>query len=292
MRRFISVLGVLSALGVAGVSAQEGGLDTGCLETCSGESSSSFETLGCTSAQDWGCLCLQDDFKFSVRDCSTQRCGVDEGQVQAWLSEGRCMGIAPPEETEEPTTAASEPAATTTAAAEEETSAPATTTAEPTEAAETTTEASSTTPEPTTSAESSDAAESTTASASETSETAAGETAPADETEDDDGEAAAAGGGLSQGAAVGIGVGVAVCVVAIAVVAIALLLRNRKRKQQAGDDSSHIRHNISRPMGDVGLPVASISRGSYGEKRSGDSIELTSHRYEDMVPRTIPRTMV
>ncbi|KAL6866276.1 hypothetical protein ACO1O0_002383 [Amphichorda felina] len=132
--------------------------------------------------------------------------------------------------------------------------------------------------------------------ASETSGAAATQTAPGEEDQkedDEDGdEAAAAGGGLSQGAAVGIGVGVAVCVVAVAVVAVVLLLRNRKRKQQLASQANQARNNFPRPMPDSGRSYASVDHGPLPEKRGGESIELTSHRYEDMVPRATPRTMV
>lgn len=102
---------------------------------------------------------------------------------------------------------------------------------------------------------------------------------------------------MSQGAAVGIGVGVAVVVVAIAVVAIVLLMKKRKNnKQQQGRGGGNFGHdNISRPIQDPHAGIGRAYGGSddFGEKR-GESIEMTmtGHRYEDMVPRQTPRTMV
>lgn len=85
----------------------------------------------------------------------------------------------------------------------------------------------------------------------------------------------------------GIGVGVTVVVIAVAAIAIAILLRKRKQKQQRGPQN----HGISRPMPDIGRGYGSGDHGYYMEKR-GESIEMTSNRYEDMVPRQVPRTMV
>jgi hypothetical protein len=93
---------------------------------------------------------------------------------------------------------------------------------------------------------------------------------------------------LSQGAAVGIGVGVAVVFIAVAAVVITLLLKNRRRKQKTTRDRNI---DISRPMASPGRGMGSIDHESF-EKRGIDSIEMVSNRYEDMLPRQTPRTMV
>lgn len=96
------------------------------------------------------------------------------------------------------------------------------------------------------------------------------------------------GGGLSQGAAVGIGVGVAVCVVAVAIVALVIFLRYRKKSPQGEP-----RPDIAGPMSSgISGSYPAPENGQYGEKGSGDSIEMTANRYEDMPPRQTPRTMV
>lgn len=301
----LSLLSALSALSILGVAAQEDTGNINCVDGCFNELTTQFTTFQCGSATDKACLCQSQEFKFGVRDCSKDNCGASEDQVFEKLSSAdNLCGPFPSTEDPEPTTQQTEASEPTSAEptseeppATDAASEPVSTTAEPTaEPTETSIEPEITS-EPTPVSE---VTESTATSETSTSETATGasasETATADENEgeeeeeedDNDGEAAA--GGLSQGAAVGIGVGVAVCVVAVAVVAIILFMRYRRSNQKTAP--SH--DDISRPMpGAAARSSPSFDQGSIGEKRvTGDSIELTTNRYEDMVPRTVPRTMV
>ncbi|KAM3451736.1 hypothetical protein MY5147_008772 [Beauveria neobassiana] len=95
--------------------------------------------------------------------------------------------------------------------------------------------------------------------------------------------------GITSGAAAGIGIGVAIVVVAVAVIAFCLL---RNRKKQAAP-----RHSIeiSKPLPGSGPTYPTRDerdrdRDSYD--KYGHDIEMTSHRYEDMIPSQQPRNMV
>ncbi|KAM3504503.1 hypothetical protein MY10362_003509 [Beauveria mimosiformis] len=95
--------------------------------------------------------------------------------------------------------------------------------------------------------------------------------------------------GITSGAAAGIGIGVAIVVVAVAVIAFCLL---RNRKKQAAP-----RHSIeiSKPLPGSGPTYPTRDdrerdRDSYD--KFGHDIEMTSHRYEDMIPSQQPRNMV
>lgn len=91
---------------------------------------------------------------------------------------------------------------------------------------------------------------------------------------------------MSYASTVGIGVGVAAAVVAAGIVGF-ILLKNRKRKPAPRQSM-----DISKPLPGSGrtYPERERVRDSF-EKYAAD-IEMTSNRYEDMVPRTQPRTMV
>ncbi|PHH71547.1 hypothetical protein CDD80_5143 [Ophiocordyceps camponoti-rufipedis] len=89
--------------------------------------------------------------------------------------------------------------------------------------------------------------------------------------------------GSPQGTVIGIGIGVGAAVIALAGVVICFLLRGRKQSP---------RHSIeiSKPLPGSGRAYAGRERNSF--EKQGNDIEMTSHRYEDMVPRQQPRTMV
>ncbi|KAK8149196.1 hypothetical protein G3M48_007960 [Beauveria asiatica] len=121
----------------------------------------------------------------------------------------------------------------------------------------------------------------TTSGRSSTSTSVASETSPA--------SSPVPSSGITSGAAAGIGIGVAIVVVAVAVIAFCLL---RNRKQQAAP-----RHSIeiSKPLPGSGPTYPTRDdrerdRDSYD--KYGHDIEMTSHRYEDMIPSQQPRNMV
>ncbi|KGQ02970.1 hypothetical protein BBAD15_g11807 [Beauveria bassiana D1-5] len=121
----------------------------------------------------------------------------------------------------------------------------------------------------------------TTTGRSSTSTSAASETSPT--------SSPVPSSGITSGAAAGIGIGVAIVVVAVAVIAFCLL---RNRKKQAAP-----RHSIeiSKPLPGSGPTYPTRDerdrdRDSYD--KYGHDIEMTSHRYEDMISSQQPRNMV
>lgn len=84
---------------------------------------------------------------------------------------------------------------------------------------------------------------------------------------------------------IGIGVGIGVAVIGIAGIGIGLLLRNRRRKPRQSME-------ISKPLPGSGRMYPPRDRDHSSFEKYGNDIEMTSNRYEDMVPRTQPRTMV
>lgn len=292
--RVLSLLGAIGALRVLSVSAQDVPADLApCMSGCVEGTKSKFAEFGCVEPAQVGCLCVNQNFQFSVRDCSLQTCRATEEQAFGHLFDTFCIGQPSPSgeapsSTEAPATTDSTTAAATTATTTEaEDATTATDVDEPS-----TTEAVSTTASPTdvsTTPISTDEA-STTSEASSTrdAETSATGGTESDQNEEDEDEGEAAGGGLSQGAAVGIGIGVAVIVIAIIVVAVVIFLRRKRSQQPVGES------DLSRPM-----PPASagsyppVDHGAYMEKdRGGESIEMQTNRYEDMPPRQTPRVMV
>ncbi|PHH71725.1 hypothetical protein CDD82_6352 [Ophiocordyceps australis] len=90
--------------------------------------------------------------------------------------------------------------------------------------------------------------------------------------------------GLSGAAAAGVGVGVGAALIALAGVGVCLFMRNRKREPRESGD-------ISKPLPGSGRTYPP-SREPGSIEKYGNDIEMTSNRYEDMVPRQQPRTMV
>ena len=99
-----------------------------------------------------------------------------------------------------------------------------------------------------------------------------------------------AGSGLSDSAKIAIGVGVGGAA-ALAIIAIALIIGRRRRRRQP-----HFGRRISNHMLDSGSqdyqvpPPAKIHAMFMDKNRS--ELEMTSRRYEDMLPRQQPRQMI
>lgn len=81
----------------------------------------------------------------------------------------------------------------------------------------------------------------------------------------------------------GIGVGVGAAVIALAGIVICLLLRSRKRKPRQSMD-------ISKPLPGSGRTYAGHDPHLF--EKYGNDIEMTTQRYEDMVPQQQSRTLV
>ncbi|CAK7217713.1 hypothetical protein SCUCBS95973_003238 [Sporothrix curviconia] len=93
--------------------------------------------------------------------------------------------------------------------------------------------------------------------------------------------------GLTAGAKAGIGIGAAVGVVAV-IAAIVAFVITRKHRRRDNRSPSRARLQISEPMPGAGRAYASDDRSRFEQSE----LEMKSRRYEDMVPRHVPRNMV
>lgn len=306
MHGLLSTFLALGAFQALTVTAQ----DPACLANCASQVRAEFTKFSCANADDAGCLCNNADFKNGVRDCASP-CGSAEGDVDTFLNDGFCLAIAPPAEAPSseaaPQPESTQPPAPESTAAPESSAAPEPTTVaepeeetKPTPVPETTEElAQDTTTEPaqaeTTAAPEStsvvaETESSTTLSTRTSSASSAGETTGAngdkeDEDKEDDKNDEEDEGGLSQTAIIGIGVGAGAA--GLAAVGLLVWLCLRKRNKQ--DARPFI--EISKPMPASGAGDYTGRRDPFAEKR-GDVIEMQSNRYEDMLPRQEPRTVV
>ncbi|KAH7324483.1 hypothetical protein B0I35DRAFT_162668 [Stachybotrys elegans] len=301
MRTSFSLLGALIAASILGVSAQDG--VPACVRTCSDQvRNERFGEIGCGSAGDAGCLCASPNFVFAIRDCSNPGCGGTEDNVRAYLQSSFCPNLAAapapapsaPEEPAPPATTEAPPAAETSAPPPAPTSeAPQTTEAAP---APTETPATSAAPEETSASEAPSSTESSAAAAS-TEPTASGTSSAAaptntssssadgdsDSSEEGDDDQDDEDNGLPQAAIIGIGVGIGAAVLGALAVAFFLW-----RRRGAARHKNRPVFEISKPLPGAGRAYTTPDHASF--EKYGD-IEMTT-RYEEMVPRTQPRTML
>ncbi|CCE31747.1 uncharacterized protein CPUR_05602 [Claviceps purpurea 20.1] len=295
---FLSLIGTLHVVGVFADSSAE------CIGRCAGQVRGKFKDLQCADANAAPCLCANPTFPRAILECS-QSCGATMDLVANYLSSDFCK--AQPLAKPSASAAASPPASSTPSP----TTAPATSAApaaSSTSPAETTTSTSPTsTPTPTsTPSSTSSQVESTTSVPPEASSsvsvvtTASQSSAPSSTTEavpaaTSSAAAAAASPstGLSHAAVAGIGVGIGAAVLGLAGVVICALMKGRNKKPGRNAD----RVAISKPMPAAGRSYPNREDQYRGGRdgsfeKYGPDIEMTANRYEDMVPRTQPRTMV
>ncbi|KZZ94341.1 hypothetical protein AAL_05308 [Moelleriella libera RCEF 2490] len=275
---------------------------------CTNEIRNKFSTLGCPDASAAPCFCKNPTFSSAILECSVGR-GATADQIADSLRSGFCLNqeLAKAGNSAAPSTpaAASSTSPTSTSAAAATSPASSSTAQTPSStsiASQTVLTTSSTSLRPTTSssaitspstassssaAPTSTSASSTTSSgptttsnvaASATTSSAAGATKP---------------NGLSQAAVAGIGIGIGAAVIAVAGIVICMLLRGRRNNRHRNPDQME----ISKPLPGSGRMYATREDQYRGGRdasmeKYGHEIEMTSHRYEDMIPRTQPRTMV
>ncbi|KAG5920235.1 hypothetical protein E4U42_006266 [Claviceps africana] len=295
MGRFVplllSVIGTLHVIGVSGQSPYE------CIGRCTNDIRNKFSTLQCPDANAAPCFCKNPVFSRAILECS-QSCGATMDMISGYLTSDFCKGqdVAKPGPAEAAGPSASPKPSSMAPASSTPPAAPVVSSSS---AAEHTPSASST-PSPTSSqvdsasqtpsgtASSAPAEKTSHLSASTTSEKAASATSPA---------ASAAGPpstGLSQAAIAGIGIGVGAAALAIAAFIVCALMKGRKGN--TGHDADKI--DISKPMPGSGRTYTTredqyrAGRDTSLEKYGRGDIEMTANRYEDMVPRTQPRTLV
>ncbi|KAG6000172.1 hypothetical protein E4U21_005752 [Claviceps maximensis] len=293
---FLSIVGTLHVIGVAGESAAE------CIGRCTNQIRDKFADLQCADANAAPCFCKNPTFPRAILECS-QSCGATADMISGYLTSNFCAGqeLAKPSQpgAAAPPTSPTPAPSTTTPAIPTASAVSSSTTAA--QAAPSTTP--SATPSPTSSQIDSASSTSTGISSSATPETTSSSTTPASPSTTSDApssstsSAAAAADlpspGLSQAAIAGIGTGIGAAVLAIAGFIVCALMKSRKKNSGHRTDKIE----ISKPMPGSGRtyptredqyragPDASF-------EKYGPDIEMTANRYEDMVPRTQPRTMV
>ncbi|PHH67397.1 hypothetical protein CDD81_5 [Ophiocordyceps australis] len=282
------LLGALSAWQIA---AQDIPIPS-CIPGCVNQVRTQFAEFGCTNADDAGCLCWKPNFSYGIRDCGIS-CGANDGNVRQQLAQAFCAGIL-----------------TVQAPSATDTTSSSSTAAQSSTASSTQSSAISTSHTTLSTAVSTTAASSSSAAAAKTSSSAPSLSSPsspatsihshtttdteplmtASTTFDAAPEASSATAidspatGLSGAAAAGVGVGVGAALIALAGVGICFFMRNRKQEPRESGD-------ISKPLPGSGRAYPP-SREPGSLEKYGNDIEMTSNRYEDMVPRQQPRTMV
>ncbi|KAI8718615.1 hypothetical protein NCS52_00640800 [Fusarium sp. LHS14.1] len=310
MRFSLSTLVALGALQTLGVNAQD---STACITNCVSTLQAPNAAYNCPD-NTASCICASTEFAKGMAECA-RPCGVADTDITGNLASGFCAGLPVvqlPAATSGASTEASSAAATTSEAAASTSEAAATTEAASSSAAPTSSaapeettssaaesvpastsaEAESTATEEATSAtDSASAATSASASATDkasTTEGAAGAGATSDSSDEDDKDEESSGsGGLSKSAQIGIGLGVTAGVLALLGIALCFLWRRRSQRNNLPRGNTAISH----PMPAAGSNYHSADQGSIVEK-GGYDLEMMSHRYEDMLPRQKPRTMV
>ncbi|RDA87484.1 hypothetical protein CP532_1649 [Ophiocordyceps camponoti-leonardi (nom. inval.)] len=238
-----------------------------CIPACANQVRADFAKLGCQNADDAKCLCNKDNFSFGVRDCGAH-CGSNDDNVRRFLLGSFCAGVF----SSQPT-----PAATSSA-----TSATSSSQAVSTQPSSTLTTSTTQSTSSTSAAVASSSSTSVSATSSATSSPVT-DAPPSSTSVDAEVSGTTSGSSQTSATGIGIGVGVGAAVVAIAGIVICLLLRSRKQKPRQSME-------ISKPLPGSGRAYAGREHGSF--EKHGNDIEMTSHRYEDMVPRQQPRTMV
>ncbi|KAI8669018.1 hypothetical protein NCS57_00715200 [Fusarium keratoplasticum] len=311
MRFSLSTLVALGALQTLGVNAQD---STACITNCVNTLQEPNAAYNCPD-NTATCICASTEFAKGMAECA-RPCGVQDTDITGNLASGFCAGLplvnlpaatgasseasSAPATTSEAAASTSEAAATTTetassSAAPTSSAVPEETTSSAAESApaSTSAEAESTTTEAASATDSASASASTSASASatdkaSTTEGAAGAGATSDSSDEDDKDEESSGsGGLSKSAQIGIGVGVTAGVLVLLGIALCFLWRRRNQRNNLPRGNTAISH----PMPAGGANYNSADQGSIVEK-NGYDLEMMSHRYEDMLPRQKPRTMV
>ncbi|KAJ6782660.1 hypothetical protein PWT90_00213 [Aphanocladium album] len=276
-----------AALALLGLNIATVIADGSCVQGCVKDTLPRFSEFNCVKDQN-GCLCGSQAFIDAVAGCS-KPCNPTQDEFRQVLfapppDGGICFSLDPAKvpNAKDIASQSSVPASTSTPASTAPPSTSSTPSASPTStltpASTSTTLATSTTSGTPTTSSASSTGSTTSSHTSTTTSVAAGETSAA--------ATPVPASGISSGAAAGIGIGVAIVVVAVAVIAFCLL---KKRKGQAAPRHSM---EISKPLPGSGRTYPARDRDRDSFDKYGNDIEMTSNRYEDMVPSQQPRTMV
>ncbi|QUC20459.1 uncharacterized protein UV8b_04700 [Ustilaginoidea virens] len=304
MTRFLPLaLSLVAGLHILAVSGQESAAS--CIGRCTNTIRNNFADLKCPDANAAACFCQNPTFPSAILQCSSH-CGATWDMISTYLVGDFCKNqqLASPTTGSPPSTTSASPAATTVAS----TSPAPTTSALPTTSVEVpSTSTSSIAIAPSTSASSVASllpSEGGAASATKSADPSTAGTVPtssSSSTSSSTAESASpsataaegsASSGLSQAAVAGIGIGVGAAVIAVIGAIICMLLKRRKNKNGRNNDNME----ISKPLPGSGRTYSSRQDNYRGGRDASfekyNDIEMTSNRYEDMIPRTQPRTMV
>ncbi|EFY96335.1 CFEM domain protein [Metarhizium robertsii] len=282
-------LGVLSTLHILGVSAQTA---PACVETCTNEVRNKFADLKCSDANAAPCFCTNPTFSAAILECSKPQCQATADNVFTYLTSHFCVGqpLPKPDNTAAPSSEASQTptpsahATTSTSAVPEPSSSAISSSTTATPAATTSMSTEST---PTSATVETTGTPTKSSSPSSTSDSAPSATSSSAATEGSSSK------GLSQAAIAGIGVGIGAAVIAIAGIVICMLLKARRRKPGRNGHNRDISKPLPGPDRMYAHRNTSFRRNrDHSMEKFGNDLEMTSHRYEDMVPRTQPRTLV
>lgn len=240
-------------------------------------------TLGCAPA-DQKCLCDKPDYRNGLKDCVTQSCGADATAVHAALNtyvDAVCVAAAGPP----PAAATSTPPALSTPAS----TPPHSTSAPPTSAPASTTPAASTTPSSTSASTASTTSSSSTSSSTQSSSSSSTTSSATSSATAAPAASEKSAEGLSNTAKIGIAVGGAVAALGLIGVLVCVFLHRRNQRQ---DNDQLRRLKISEPMPGAGRTYAGDHFHDKYQSSSPSDIDFKSRRYEDMLPRQMPRNMV
>ncbi|KLU83725.1 hypothetical protein MAPG_02776 [Magnaporthiopsis poae ATCC 64411] len=298
---------VLVSLAAGYVAAQDFGTVAACGQTCF---TNMKGKIGGCAADNQKCHCDVPDYRNGLRDCVAQSCpAADIPLVQNSLAayvNGVCnAAAAAPPAAGAPSTSAAPASATATSSPAPPPppatpSAPSTSTPAPapTTSAQTSTP-SAPAPAPTTSETrtSSVAASATSTSSSHSSTGSASSSASSSSASSSATSAAAAGGAsdskhdsLSGATVAGIAIGSSAIGIALIGVLVCVFLHKRNKRRPAADGNDY-GLNISQPMPGSGRSYAGDHHNEKYEMSSSLD-DFKSRRYEDMLPRQTPRTMV
>ncbi|KAL8349971.1 hypothetical protein RB601_001492 [Gaeumannomyces tritici] len=299
---------VLVSLAAGYVAAQDFGTVAACGQQCFNGMKGKIP--GC-AADNQKCHCDVPDYRNGMRDCVTQSCpAADTPLVQSSLAayvDSVCKAAAGAPATSAPaTSAAPAPAASTSAptappaSAAPSTSAPApASSAAP--ASSSPAPASSSTPSVTPAAPVAPSGTSTSSSHSSTGSASSSASSSSTSSSPTSGAAAGAGAGagnanqsksdsLSSATVAGIAIGSSAIGIALIGVLVCVFLHKRNNRRAAAEGND-IHLNISQPMPGSGRTYAGDHHNEKYETNSSLD-DFKSRRYEDMLPRQTPRTMV
>ncbi|KAL1902054.1 hypothetical protein Cpir12675_000160 [Ceratocystis pirilliformis] len=294
----------MAALTIGAVSAADLSTLPACGQTCVSNMLAQATTFGCSSAADTACICVAPAFSSGAKDCTAKSCEAGELPLVDTYISTMCGAVSSSSSSTSTTPGTSASASTPGADASATSALTPTTNPAAAAGASTTSEPTPVTLSSVTGAGvSTDAAKSSSiagpgtnstmstsviASATSTTSTSStfgsGMTPTATSSTDNSNTGdSKKSSGLSSAAKAGIGIGVGAVVLAIVAIAGTFLFKRSKRPSEYNDKFS---------VGPMGASGSQFGYSSTHQRLSDTAGELKATRYEDMVPRAVPRNQV